>query len=207
MTDRRRRPNGSPGGLKPWMATALALAIGILVGLLVARHGRRPPPPAAVVAPKPAHAPPPPALTRPAAPKPKGPAPGLPAATQFDFYTILPEMHATSRPSARHPTAGTAMSVRAQPGARALAAPARIVAGRYILQAASFPDMADANRLRAELTLRGLRTYIEKVSIAGRGAFYRVRIGPLTRGAIGHARDILARLNLKPILLREARGN
>ena len=206
MADRRRRPGERSGGARLWMAAAIALVIGLLLGLLVAHRARKPaapPQPAATV--KPAH-PPATRLKPPPAPKPKGPAPGLPAATQFDFYTILPEMHATARPLTRH-TQGVAAGAQAPPTNNAAPHAASIVKGRFILQAASFPDIADASRLRAELALRGLGSYIEKVSISGRGAFYRVRIGPLRRTAIAHARHILARLNLKPILLREARGN
>ncbi|UEN99650.1 SPOR domain-containing protein [Acidiferrobacter thiooxydans] len=187
------------------MAAGVALITGLLVGLLIAHHVRKAPPARPAVATKPVHAPIT-VLTPPPAPKPKGPAPGLPAATQFDFYTILPEMHATARPLTRH-TQGAAAGAQAPPTNNAAPHAASIVKGRFILQAASFPDIADASRLRAELALRGLGSYIEKVSISGRGAFYRVRIGPLRRTAIAHARHILARLNLKPILLREARGN
>ena len=207
MADRRRRPGERSGGARLWIAAAIALVIGLLLGLLVAHRARKPagaPQPAAAV--KPAH-PPTTRLKPPPAPKPKGPAPGLPAATQFDFYTILPEMHATARPSARRAMGATAASARAAPQKGVAPRPTRVVTGHFILQAASFPDIADANRLRAELALRGLESYIEKVSISGRGAFYRVRIGPLRRAAIPHTRHILARLDLKPILLREARGN
>ena len=126
--------------------------------------------------------------------------------TGYLFTLILPEMHATARPLTRH-TQGVAAGAQAPPTNNAAPHAASIVKGRFILQAASFPDIADASRLRAELALRGLGSYIEKVSISGRGAFYRVRIGPLRRTAIAHARHVLARLNLKPILLREARGN
>ena len=205
MADRRRRPGARSGGGRPWVAAVVALITGLLVGLLIAHHVRKPPAARPAVATKPVHAPIT-VLTPPPAPKPKGPAPGLPAATQFDFYTILPEMHATARPLTRH-TQGVAAGAQAPPTNNAAPHAASIVKGRFILQAASFPDIADASRLRAELALRGLGSYIEKVSISGRGAFYRVRIGPLRRTAIAHARHILARLNLKPILLREARGN
>ncbi|MDA8192250.1 MAG: SPOR domain-containing protein [Gammaproteobacteria bacterium] len=205
MADRRRRPGARSGGGRPWVAAGVALITGLLVGLLIAHHVRKAPPARPAVATKPVHAPIT-VLTPPPAPKPKGPAPGLPAATQFDFYTILPEMHATARPLTRH-TQGAAAGAQAPPTNNAAPHAASIVKGRFILQAASFPDIADASRLRAELALRGLGSYIEKVSISGRGAFYRVRIGPLRRTAIAHARHILARLNLKPILLREARGN
>ena len=188
------------------MVAGIALITGLLVGLLIARHAAKPTPARPVVAAKPAHAPLT-VLTPPPAPKPKGPAPGLPAATQFDFYTILPEMHATARPSTRHTQAAATAGAQTPPAEHTAPRAAPVVKGRFILQAASFPDIADASRLRAELALRGLGSYIEKVRISGRGAFYRVRIGPLRRTAIPHARHVLARLNLKPILLREARGN
>ena len=206
MADRRRRPGERPGGGRPWMVAGIALITGLLVGLLIARHAAKPAPARPAIAAKPAHAPLT-VLTPPPAPKPKGPAPGLPAATQFDFYTILPEMHATARPSTRHTQGAAAPGAQTPPAENTTPHAAPIVKGRFILQAASFPDIADASRLRAELALRGLGSYIEKVSISGRGAFYRVRIGPLRRTAIPHARHVLARLNLKPILLREARGN
>ena len=206
MVDRRRRPGGRSGGGRPWVVAGIALVIGLLVGLLVAHRARKPAPARPAAAAKPARAPLT-VLTPPPAPKPKGPAPGLPAATQFDFYTILPEMRATARPSNRRTKEAVAAAAHAPPAKNAAPSPAPVVKGRFILQAASFPDIADASRLRAELALRGLESYIEKVSISGRGAFYRVRIGPLRRTAIPHARHVLARLNLKPILLREAPGN
>ncbi len=203
MADWRRRPGGRrPGGGRPWVVAGIALVIGLLVGLLIAHRARKPAPARPVATAKPPHAPMT-VLTPPPAPKLKGPAPGLPAATQFDFYTILPEMRATARPSNRRTKEAVAAAAHAPPAENA----APVVKGHFILQAASFPDIADASRLRAELALRGLETYIEKVSISGRGAFYRVRIGPLRRAAIPHVRHVLARLNLKPILLREARGN
>ncbi len=203
MAERRRRSAPRPGTPKPWIIGAVTLGVGLGLGLLIAHHearapAKRPTAPLAKRAQAPITV-----LKPPAAPKPKGPAPGLPAATQFDFYTILPEMR------------GQAKRTRPAPASPAAEAPARgpaahrprIVRGHFILQAASFPDRADASRLRAELALRGLKSYIEQVSISGRGAFYRVRLGPLQKPAIAHARAILARLGLKPIVLREARGN
>lgn len=205
MADRRRRPGARSGAGRSWMVAGIALIIGLLVGLLVAHHKSPPTPLPPPKARKPA-APAVTVLTPPQAPKPKGPAPGLPAATQFDFYTILPEMHATAHPSTHRAEATTAGAHVSPPKGATPSVPA-IIPGHFILQAASFSNIAAASRLRAELALRGLASYIEKVSISGRGAFYRVRIGPLRRVAIPHARQVLARLNLKPILLREARGN
>ncbi len=203
----RRRNAPAAGQGRIYLIAGIAVLVGLGGGLLIARHTTHAPKPPAVAAPpaRPAvHAPPP----LPKAPKPHGPAPGLPAATQFDFYTILPETHGNTgglRRFARPPTPAHAAAAKAPAGQPS--APAHVIAGAFVLQAASFPDVADANRLRAELALRGLESYIEKVSISGRGTFYRVRLGPLAEGAVPHAQGILTRLGLRPILLREARGN
>lgn len=208
MVANRRRPSVDLSPSQKMLVVAgITLVIGLGLGTLSYRlihHSHRNLPSPVIHRPQPVTtlAPPPPL------PKPKGPAPGLPAATQFDFYTILPEIHRKSeralqrpRPSPQHPTETPSAPVKS-PGTRA-----RIIGGHFILQAASFPDATSASRLRAELALRGLASYIEKVSITGRGAFYRVRLGPLHKDALGHDRKILARLGLTPILLREARGN
>ncbi|MHB8254648.1 MAG: SPOR domain-containing protein [Acidiferrobacter sp.] len=207
MVVKRRSPAPSPG-LKLLIVAGVTLVIGLGLGALLYRvihqNKARPKAPTLAAPRQPAAV-----LTPPPLPKPKGPAPGLPAATQFDFYTILPEIHRKTEgifphahPTTRHqPPRSVALPRNAPTPKMAL------VGGRFILQAASFPNIAYANRLRAKLALRGLTSYIEKVSITGRGAFYRVRLGPLHIGALGHDRRILARLGLKPILLREARGN
>lgn len=206
MANRRRSSETLSPGQKMLLVAGITLAVGLGLGALLYRlvhhaHQTRPtrtaprPPPVTVLAPPPL-------------PKPKGPAPGLPAATQFDFYTILPEIHNKSErtPQRSRPTPHPAVPAQPAPSA-APGAPPHIIEGRFILQAASFPDVLSASRLRAELALRGLSSYVEKVSISGRGAFYRVRLGPLRKEAVNHDRKILARLGLKPILLREARGN
>lgn len=200
MAERRRRPAPRSGDARLWVIGAVTLGVGLGLGLLVAHHEAKTPE-KRLAAPQAKPAPIAP-LKPAAAPKPKGPAPGLPAATQFDFYTILPEMRGQTR-KGRPATAAPASPTAQAPATNR----PQIVRGHFILQAASFPDRTDASRLRAELALRGLKSYIEQVSIRGRGAFYRVRLGPLQKPAITHARAILARLGLKPILLREARGN
>ncbi|HUW98000.1 MAG TPA: SPOR domain-containing protein [Acidiferrobacter sp.] len=204
MAAKRRRAGTSQSTNIP-LVIGTTLVVGLALGALLYRgihHHKTEPIAAVTVHPHPVYAPPPPP------PKPKGPGPGLPAATQFDFYTILPEIHRKSEGVFPHahqgpkPTAAKA----ATPGA-APQPPITAARGSFILQAASFPDVVDANRLRARLTLRGLAPYIEEVSITGRGAFFRVRLGPLQGAALAHDRKILGQLGLKPILLREAPGN
>ncbi len=90
---------------------------------------------------------------------------------RFNFYTILPELEVlipdselkldkpkTKTPS---PTGNTALQSNK----------------RYLLQAGSFKNRADADRLRASLTLIALDASIEPVRINGE-QWYRVRVGP-----------------------------
>lgn len=193
----KRRPRDSAGlpiGVIIIITLLIGLGLGAFVYHLIQSHTITKPTPAPT--PKPITSPLPPPPT-----KPKGPAPGLPAATQFNFYTILPEIHHRATHGVFPHAHATPTPVTTQPTS------SYPVGGRYILQAASFPDPTDANKLRARLALHGLSSYIEKVSIAGRGAFYRVRIGPIHSRALARERHTLMRLGLKPLVLREARGN
>ena len=48
----------------------------------------------------------------------------------------------------------------------------------YVLQVGSFNQYADADRVKATLALNGLEAFVQKVTVEGRGDFYRVRLGP-----------------------------
>lgn len=86
---------------------------------------------------------------------------------RFDFYTILPEIESV-------------LPEKEPKKARAAAAkPEEQV--RYALQAASLANFNDADQLKAKLALAGLEARIEKVTIEGKGEFYRVRLGPYAK--------------------------
>ena len=73
----------------------------------------------------------------------------------------------------------------------------------YILQAASYSSFKDADKLKAKLALNGLTSKIEKVTVAGKGNFYRVRLGPYSNA--GTMRDVdkrLKSLGIKPMHLK-----
>jgi hypothetical protein len=91
-----------------------------------------------------------------------------PARTKFDFYTILPEFE-------------TVLPEHEKITPRSSPAPTPEEGVNYVLQAASYANINDADRLRAELALSGLEAYIEKVSIGNKGDYYRVRLGPFDR--------------------------
>ncbi|MDD9799128.1 MAG: SPOR domain-containing protein [Gammaproteobacteria bacterium] len=126
--------------------------------------------------------PPPPSPTPPAAEKP-----------QFDFYTILPEIEqvlpegAGEEPQTPAVLAPPVEKPPLQPAPKTTAARKPVIiepepkpAGPavYMLQAASFPLQKDAEGMRARLALAGVEAVVQKVTIEGRGTFYRVRLGP-----------------------------
>lgn len=77
----------------------------------------------------------------------------------------------------------------------------------YILQAASFRDKDEAERLRAQLMLANLDVKVESATDS-RGTWHRVLVGPYTnRSKVAKARSILAEHRLMPLVLkRPAQG-
>ena len=129
-----------------------------------------------------------PAATAPAQPPAATSAPPKPT---FDFYTILPEV-GSEMPEAAH---------RNDTGGAGAKSPGQGV--RYILQAAAYAKSHDADRLRARLALEGIESYTEKISVEGRGSYYRVRLGPFASVAAMNSVDHrLAQLGIKAIPLK-----
>jgi cell division protein FtsN len=108
---------------------------------------------------------------------------------KLDFYTILPEFE-TVLPEPK----GGKKTAKAEPPEAGV---------NYILQAGSFGDHEDADRLKAKLALSGLEAKIEKVVIEGKGAYYRVRLGPYSSvDALDGASAKLAQLGIKALRLK-----
>ena len=142
--------------------------------------------------------------------------------TPFDFFTVLPEIEvvAPATPAAEVAAevgAEVAAEVAAEtrkkldggePDARGAARDAPATdGGSYMLQAASYQQRAEADRLKATLALNGMVSAIQKVSIQGRGDFYRVRLGPyLTYAAMVQAEQQLSRAGIKALRLKVSRG-
>jgi len=108
----------------------------------------------------------------------------------FDFYTVLPEyetvvdekqfIHEVQKPAKKQEKEST-----------------------YILQAASYSSFKDADKLKAKLALNGLSSRIEKISVDGKGQFYRVRLGPYS--STKTKKDVVKRLGMlgiKPLHLK-----
>lgn len=73
---------------------------------------------------------------------------------------------------------------------------------QYLVQVGSFRKPADADRLKAQLTLLGFETDVAKVRVQERVDFYRVRVGPYGGlKAIETARKRLAENGFKKTLV------
>jgi len=122
-----------------------------------------------------------------------------PAMPTFEFYTLLPESevvapkveayHSTPRPS-DDDDGGTAAAKASGDG-------------KYMLQAASFKDMADAKRLAGKLKDFGLLAKITDVQTDGDQTWHRVQVGPYedTR-ELTRAQDLMVTQGIEPLMIR-----
>lgn len=114
-----------------------------------------------------------------------------PPKPKLDFYKILPEIE-TVLPEP--PKGSGKKTAKAEPPEAGVI---------YILQAASYDNAGDADRLKAKLALNGLEAHIEKISIQGKGDFYRVRLGPYARiDDLDAANVRLGQLGIKALRLK-----
>lgn len=90
-----------------------------------------------------------------------------PEIPQFDFYTILPRKEVVV-PDHEIDTRSREERV------------GEAKATQYILQAGSYKDFKEADRLRAKLALMGIESRIEKAKV-GNVTWYRIKMGPYTR--------------------------
>ena len=110
---------------------------------------------------------------------------------RFEFYTMLPEAE----------VAVPENELRVKTTTAAAKAESKNVT--YVLQAGSFRNLAQADRLKAELTLMDMPTEIQTVSIEGGSKWHRVRVGPFTNlQALNEARDELQSNGLKVMVLK-----
>jgi len=114
--------------------------------------------------------------------------------SRFDFYKLLPKL------SVDVPRAG---STDSQPSKAGDQKSDPIPAFSYILQAGSFKEFHEADRLKASLALMGIQANIEKVTLNQSEVWHRVRIGPLTSAReMNKIRNQLRTKNIEPIMLK-----
>lgn len=126
--------------------------------------------------------------------------------TNFDFFTVLPEIEVVV------PSVEPDVAVEnSQPESEVEGVSVETVVvndtSSYMLQAGSYRKREDADQLKAELALKGLASNIQKVSIQGRGDFYRIRLGPYNSHKEMEKADLnLANQDIKTLRLKISKG-
>lgn len=74
--------------------------------------------------------------------------------------------------------------------------------GTYVLQAGSYRNFADADRVRAQLALQGVESKVQKVTVDA-DTWHRVRIGPITDlGELNRVRGRLRQADIDALVVR-----
>ena len=74
--------------------------------------------------------------------------------------------------------------------------------GTYILQAGSYKNFADADRVRQQLALQGIESKVQQVSVDN-DTWHRIRIGPISKlDELNRLRQILRRADVDVLVIR-----
>jgi len=159
-----------------WTGLAIGLVAGLALGLGAYLFDRRGPG-AAPAKPKPA---PMSAREGDAAPRPED---------RYDYYNMLPNFEVVVPEKER--------AVRPDRPAAPVERP-----GSYFLQAGSYRDFAEADRMRAQLALQGIESKVQRVSVDS-DTWHRVRIGPITDlKELNRVRDRLREADMDVLVIR-----
>jgi cell division protein FtsN len=176
----KRRKDGSFSG---WMGLAVGLSLGLgVAGIVYLKDHRLDAPVAGAgkIAKRKLHANEPPDSSESAS--------GEPAKT-YDFYdrlpkfeVVVPEKDKDVRPD-----------IRSIPETRS---------GTYVLQAGSYKNFADADRVRAKLALQGIESKVQKVTVDN-DTWHRIRIGPISKlDELNRMRQILRKADVDVLVIR-----
>jgi cell division protein FtsN len=120
--------------------------------------------------------------------------------TKFDFFTVLPEREVIVTEE-RRPAPKTTAAIKAadKPPVEQV----DISGERYILQAGSFRQGADADRRRAQILLLGLDAKVESVEANG-DRWHRVYVGPFqSHNTLSDARSKLINESIDTLVIRQ----
>ncbi len=191
MSKNSSRSNGGSNGFPVFAAIMLGIVMGLAIAggiayLIVKKTPVSLAPAEVHEAPKPAPVPE------------KKPAPATPSKVEdkarFEFYKELPDKSDTGKSSAGKPdtvkpkkadkptppVAKPAPVQHAPASAVTPAKPADNAAAKatYFLQAGSFPNPDDAEKVKAKLAFMGMEANVQPANIPDKGMWYRVRLGP-----------------------------
>jgi cell division protein FtsN len=173
----RRRGGALPGGR--WRDVAIGLGIGLVIALAVYLRDHRPGQPVAEQRPQPRSA----AKTQAAATEPEQPTP------QYDFYDMLPKFEVVVPEKERDVRRDLPSARVERPGV-------------YVLQAGSYRNQADAERVRNQLGKQGISATVQRVAVDA-DVWHRVRVGPIRElEQVNRMREALRAADIDALVIR-----
>jgi cell division protein FtsN len=110
-------------------------------------------------------------------------------AKSYDFYDMLPKFEVVVPEKEKD----------VRPDAKSVPETRR---GTYVLQAGSYKNFADADRVRAQLALQGIESKVQKVSVDN-DTWHRIRIGPISKlDELNRLRQILRKADVDVLVIR-----
>jgi cell division protein FtsN len=118
-------------------------------------------------------------------------APAASTAPHYDFYKMLPSFQVVIPGQDKEVKSGSPATPVSQPGS-------------YILQVGSFPNYADADKMKATLALQGIESSIQQVQVNNGSTWNRVRIGPIKDlKELNSIRAKLAEDHIEPLVIKQ----
>ena len=110
-------------------------------------------------------------------------------AKSYDFYDMLPKFEVVVPEKEKD----------VRPDTKSVPETRR---GTYVLQAGSYKNFADADRVRAQLALQGVESKVQKVSVDN-DTWHRIRIGPISKlDELNRLRQILRKAEVDVLVIR-----
>jgi cell division protein FtsN len=180
-----RTNRGKPGGFSGWMGLVCGLAMGLGVAGIVYIKDHRPEAPIARTGKadkkKSRSNEPPDAET--------GDSGAEEPAKSYAFYDMLPKFEVVVPEKDKD----VRPDIKSVPETRR---------GTYVLQAGSYKNFADADRVRAKLALQGIESKVQKVSVDN-DTWHRIRIGPISKlDELNRLRQILRKADVDVLVIR-----
>ena len=176
----------SAGGFPGWLGVVCGLGLGLCVAAVVYlkdRHSETPAVQAAKTSKKKLRG-----SEMPEADLGDSGSPEEPAKS-YDFYSMLPRFEVVVPEKDKE----VKPDVRAVPETRR---------GTYVLQAGSYRNFTDADRVRAKLALQGIESKVQKVSVDS-DTWHRIRIGPISKlDELNRMRTILRKADVDVLVIR-----
>jgi cell division protein FtsN len=176
---------GKSGGFSGWAGLVLGLLIGLAVAGIIYIKDHRPD--AAAIS-----------TAKPDKKRQRGELPDTesreagaaePPAKTYDFYDMLPKFEVVVPEKDKD----VKPDIRSVPETRR---------GTYVLQAGSYKNFADADRVRAQLALQGIESKVQKVSVDN-DTWHRIRVGPISNlDELNRMRQILRKADVDVLVIR-----